>query len=750
MSKLALISGTTGQDGSYLAELLLEKNYVVYGIIRRTSLINTHRVDHLYKNKKFHLAYGDVTDSSNILSILQKMMQEYPDFTGIEIYNLAAQSHVKVSFDEPSYTAHVDALGTLNMLEAIRVLNLKDRARFYQASTSELFGKVQEVPQTETTPFYPRSPYGVAKLYGFWIVKNYREAYGIHASNGVLFNHETVSESSPMIYKRADGGLDIKPIGEICRNDCGVNIDENNKIYQSGAPTKTIEIWDKNDWTTVKYVSCYPHNIEKDNKSPKIINARNSVIMATGEHVFFKENDREVACRDIKIGDKLRTIKLPVTNSKFLLNDKLCFLLGALVGDGYISDRGDIRFTSKNENDIKLIEDIWVSLDSSNSTHKRLSTSGFTGLRNIWQLHLKGNKKLILDHELYNEDNTKRVPYQILNSSHENMIEFLKGYNLADGLKAGHCVYEFKNFKTNSPVLAQGLTYLLNQTTKQKINITVEPCEKWGYKTFYYSINILSNSKCGQNCQNSQEKLTKVLELLGQNESQRSIARITGISRSFISKVHNGYVPPLEHHLAKSKNEVKKIIDYPDYDGWFYDLETESGTFHCGIGYGHVHNSPRRGETFLTRKVTIAIGKIVRGEQDHLCIGNLDAKRDWGYAKDYVEGMWRMLQQETPDDYVLATGECHSVREFVEKAFRAVGIEIIWEGEGVNEVGKDKNTGKILVKISEKYFRPAEVDLLLGDASKAKRVLGWTPKMTFDELVATMVQHDVAQFNQYY
>jgi len=350
MSKLALISGTTGQDGSYLAENLLDKGYIVYGIIRRTSLINTKRVDHLYPNKNFHLIYGDVTDLSNIMSTLQTMIHDHADYTIIEIYNLAAQSHVKVSFDEPIYTAHVDALGTLNMLEAIRVMRLKDRVRFYQASTSELFGKVQETPQKETTPFYPRSPYGVAKLYGFWIVKHYREAYGLHVSNGILFNH-----------------------------------------------------------------------------------------------------------------------------------------------------------TSK-----------------------------------------------------------------------------------------------------------------------------------------------------------------------------------------------------------------------------------------------------RRGETFLTRKVSIAIGKIVRGEQETLYVGNLDSKRDFGHARDYVEGMWLMLQQEKPDDYVLATGECHSVREFIEKAFHQVDIDLVWEGVGLDEVGKDIKTGRVYVRVSDKYFRPTEVDLLLGDASKAKSVLKWTPKVTFDEIITEMVQHDLVNVNQYY
>jgi len=343
MIKIALITGITGQDGSYMAELLLEKDYYVYGITRRSSLINTDRIDHLFKNKKFSTMYGDVTDLSNILSDMKRIIVEHKKYDKFEIYNLAAQSHVKVSFEEPIYTAQVDALGTVNILEAIRTLDLEKTSRFYQASTSELYGKVTEIPQNENTPFYPRSPYGVAKLYGFWIVKNYRETYGIHASNGVLFNHE----------------------------------------------------------------------------------------------------------------------------------------------------------------------------------------------------------------------------------------------------------------------------------------------------------------------------------------------------------------------------------------------------------------SSRRGETFITRKITIGIGNIIRGDEECIYLGNLDAQRDWGHAKDYVNGMWLMLQQEKPDDYVLATGKCYSVRFFVERAFREAGIEIEWEGEGINEVGKDKKTGKIHIRISEKYFRPCEVELLLGDATKAKNVLNWEPKISIEELIQEMVHYDI-------
>ncbi len=338
--KYALITGITGQDGSYLTELLLEKEYKVYGIIRRASSINTQRINHLFNHENLVLRYGDMTDPQCFINVLGEMNVENPE--RIEIYNLAAQSHVKVSFENPHYTGMADGMGVLNILEAIRVLRIQDKTRFYQASTSELFGQVQEVPQKETTPFHPRSPYGVAKLYGLWIVKNYRESYGFYATNGILFNHE----------------------------------------------------------------------------------------------------------------------------------------------------------------------------------------------------------------------------------------------------------------------------------------------------------------------------------------------------------------------------------------------------------------SPRRGPTFVTRKITIGLGKICRGEMDTLVMGNIDSLRDWGHAKDYVRGMWQILQQDQPDDYVLSTQEMHSVREFIEKSFALKGFDIVWEGEGVNEIGIDKKSGKVLIRISEKYFRPAEVEQLLGDSTKARSQLGWAPEYSFDDLVKEMVEHD--------
>jgi len=340
--KVAFITGITGQDGSYLAELLLEKGYIVWGIIRRSSSINTSRIDHIFSNSNLILRYGDLSDGSCLLEILCDIKNKYPDMERLEVYNLGAMSHVKVSFEIPEYTADIDAVGTLRILNAIRSSGLQDKTRFYQASTSELYGKVVEVPQTEKTPFYPRSPYGVAKLYGFWITKNYREAYNMFSCSSILFNHE----------------------------------------------------------------------------------------------------------------------------------------------------------------------------------------------------------------------------------------------------------------------------------------------------------------------------------------------------------------------------------------------------------------SPRRAHNFVTRKVTIGLGKILRGENDKLVMGNLDSKRDWGHAKDYVYGIWLTMQQDEPDDFVLSTNEYHSVREFIEKAFALRGFDLAWKGEGLNEIGYDKNSGRELIFVSDKYFRPAEVDELLGDSTKARTVLGWKPEITFEQLVQEMVDHD--------
>ncbi len=771
--RAAFITGITGQDGSFLAEILLDKGYSVYGMIRRASNFNTKRIDHIFD--KLHIFYGDMTDIASIIHILEKIKLESYDV--IEIYNLAAQSHVKVSFENPIYTANVDAIGALNIFEAVRITNLISKTRIYQASSSEMYGHISaitgNVAQNEETPFYPRSPYGVAKLFAYWIGKNYRESYGMYICNGILQNHETLAGFMPLIFKNGKNGeIDIKPISEIVTyytTDDKPFVDENIKCYQEGLVQKELYVWDNNDWTRVKYASAYPHDIDNDNKNPRFIVSKNASYLTTSDHVIIMDDDTEKKTKDIVIGDKIKLINFPIpeVNHEYedqttdtLENDKLSFfyretteddaeLLGLLVGDGYIRKNsnniaGAARFTNKDIELIEYVKKLWekicifYNVNIDHNFYLYNGKSGFTGGL-IYQLSLLGFNDFFRKYELYNKDKTKRVPKQILNSNKQVQLKFLQGYNLADGLKSGHGIYEFRNFKTNSATLAQGLIYLIKNTTKQDFNINIEYVYKFNQYRTYYSINLLSNSK--YSLTNSEEKKEIVLSLID-SISQREIQRQTGISRDFIRKIQNDKQIGVHNKLIKN-NVVKKIIELPNYDGWFYDLETESGTFHAGIGLGRIHNSPRRAKTFVTRKITIGISRILKNKTECLVLGNLDAKRDWGYAKEYCEGMYLMLQHPQPDDYVLATGETHSVREFVEKAFQVVGIEIEWQGKGFEEVGIDKNSRRVLVRIDEKYFRPSEVEFLLGDATKAKTILGWKPQVTFDKLVELMVKADL-------
>lgn len=716
MSKKALITGITGQDGSYLTELLLSKGYDVYGVIRRASTFNTERVDHIYQDphesgRRLRLLYGDLNDASSLNKILRDVQ---PD----EIYNLGAQSHVRVSFDIPEYTAEIGGLGTLRLLEAIRETGLS-KTRFYQASSSELFGKAQEVPQRETTPFYPRSPYGVAKLYAYWITVNYRESYGLFACNGILFNHETLAGFMPMFCRR--GGemeFDIKPIREI------VEFDETIPNYQS-KPMTGIQVWGKDGWVDVSHASAYPHDVEQDNKRPRFINARSAAYMATSSHVAFLEGGVEKETGDLEVGDRLEAVDLPVPAVRNPLSQEEAELIGMMVGDGSITyaKRGiglSAKFTNSDPDIRNHFKALWESV-TGGTTKFNPTLSGFNPDRLVGQLALISGNDWLRSLDIYSKDHKKRIPKRILNATRDAQLAFLKGYNMTDGLKANRCTYEFRNFKTNSATLAMGLWYLIEQTTGQAVNLTVE--QKADGRLFY-SLNLLSPvDRVGK------EERVKELALAG--VGQREMERLTGISRTFIRKIQRGGAACPEHYRKRLGSEIKKIIDLENYDGWFYDLETSSGEFHCGVGTCHVHNSPRRGETFVTRKITRAAAAIKLGLQNKLYLGNLDAKRDWGHARDFVEAMWLMLQQDEPDDYVIATGKTHSVREFLDEAFGHLDLD--W---------------KQFVEIDPRYFRPSEVDQLIGDASKARRKLGWEPKITFKELARMMVEADLADLKK--
>ena len=748
--KIAFITGITGQDGSYLAELLLEKGYIIHGLIRRASLINTTRIDHIFENKNLKLHYGDMTDGSCLTNCLATIKSNYPDMERLEIYNLAAQSHVKVSFEMPEYTADTDGFGTLKLLEAIRSNKLENITRFYQASTSELYGKVVEVPQTEKTPFYPRSPYGVAKLYAHWITKNYRESYDMFSCSGLLFNHETIAANSPMIYKIGLNSLeiDIKPISEIVKYHTipdGILINEDDEIYQEGEVLTDLYVWDNNDWTKVKFASGYKHDIINNPKFPKFINSKKSCYMATNTHHIIMDDNSEKEVQNITLEDSVKLVNLPDNyNFEKNIDDYEAEFIGMIVGDGYINNKNIIRFINSDENIrnycIELYEKICKKYNKEFKYYYYPSKSGFNSEKIVGYIDFTSSSWYLKRSNIYNEDKTKRIPKIILNTNKENKIAFLKGYNKADGLKKNKCVYEFKNFKTNSAVLASGLIYLLENTTKQEYNINLERKVDKDIIRFYYSINILSNSRFSK--RKNFEKMEIINKLFEEGKSIREISRITNISRQFIQNINRNKEIKNQDIKFKVTNSVKKIVEHYNYNGWFYDLETESGTFHCGVGQGLVHNSPRRAHNFVTRKITIGLGKIVRGEADKLVLGNLDAKRDWGHSKDYVYGMWLILQNDKPEDFVLSTNEFHSVREFVEKAFALRGFDIAWKGSGIDEIGYDKNTGRELIFVSEKYFRPAEVEELLGDSTKARTELGWVPKISFDELVKEMVDND--------
>lgn len=698
----ALLSGVSGQDGSYLSELLLEKGYEVFGIIRRNS-VSEHQESRIH-GLDVKTFYGDVLDQSSLKQIMSDVK---PD----EIYNLAAQSHVRVSFDIPQFTTQTNAIGVINMLEAYK--QACPNAKFYQASSSEMFGNSIDPDgfQRESTPMHPVSPYGCAKLFGYSIVRHYRNAYGLFASNGILFNHETISEDEPIIFNK-DNKIDIKPINEIVEF-----VNQSKKTYQCG-PVSDIKVWDHNDWTNVKYASAYPHDIKNDNKHPKVINSRNGVYTATGSHVVFTEND-EVETSRIKIGDRLKNIELPKNKNKTnecSMNEAA--LIGMMVADGSItySKKGigvSSKFTKNNPVIRKKFSKLWNSV-TGGCCRLQINKSPFNG-KNVYQLCLTGGSDWLRSIDLYTKDKHKKIPKIILNSTNKIYLEFLRYYNMCDGLKKNKCKYEFKNFKTNSKTLAMGLIFLIKNTTNQDINISVEIRNN----KFYYSINLLSPNGLGI----SRDKYKIVKHMLSKKISQREICRKTSISRSFIRKVQNGYSGNASHFLKKDSNGVKKIINFDNYNGWFYDLETESGHFHAGIGSLLLHNSPRRGSNFVTNKVVKTAVQIKKGLVNNLVLGNMDSYRDWGHSKDYVRAMNMILGHKEPDDFVISTMKTHSVRDLCKYVF--------------NKLDLDLN----LIKQDAKYMRPEELKYLQGDSTKAREILGWNPEYTFKSMLDEMIKH---------
>jgi GDPmannose 4,6-dehydratase len=653
-ARRALITGITGQDGSYLADLLLEKGYEVHGMVRRSSTEAFERIEHIRDSLTLHT--GDLLDQRSLVDVMRACEPH-------EIYNLAAMSFVAASWNQPVLTAEFSGVGVTRMLEAMR--EVAPGARFYQASSSEMFGKVQEIPQTEKTPFYPRSPYGVAKAYGHFITVNYRESYDLFGCSGLLFNHESVMSNTPLI-SRTRGLVDVTTPAEL------VPLRPRGPAVQTFTPDG-VEIWDGEEWVEVRAVTATHRRLKEPDHRPLSVEARAGVVGVTAHHNMLGADEEIVAAQDLAAGDELKlAASMPQPVPWTVATTELAELLGALAGDGYVSPRGSVRFTNNSDEMRAAVAELWSRLFMG-STRLWFGTSGWNPDREVAQLDLGGSAVGgWLREQLYTKDGFKKVPPLVLNAERDVQEAFLNGYYAADGLKKGRS----DSVKTNSPVLAQGLVWLYALQDRE-CSVYVEQRGK----AVYYQLNVRSGVLAGGKGQ----------------------------------------------HLAKNPAEIRRVepLQSPPSE-WHFDIETESGKLCAGVGRLVISNSPRRGLEFVTRKVTHGAVSIKLGLRDELLLGNLDAERDWGYAKDYVEAMWLMLQQDEPEDYVIATGEAHSVRELVDVAFGHVGLD-----------------PEQYVRTDPKYFRPAEVDHLIGDASKARERLGWTPRTSFEELVRLMVDADL-------
>lgn len=666
--KKALITGCNGQDGSYLSELLLSKDYQVFGMTRRSSVDTTERIKHLLDNDHFHLVEGDVIDATGVFCLVDDI---HPD----EIYNLAAQSHVATSFSQPSATFEINAIGPLNFLEAIK--QRSPLTKFYQASTSELFGDTKESPQNEKTPFKPDSPYAVAKLAAHNLVRLYRQSYGIFASAGILFNHECVSATLTPVMVRQNGLIDILPVGELCTYKEGY-------VRPQLTIPKNLEIWDITGWTKIKALTVTKRRKDDLDHRMICVNSRGGSFIATAHHKALNSDEEEIRVDSIVSGDRVSLCDdYPEIGQEMFVSDIEAEFLGYMVADGYVSkDAHHVQFTKNDQTLRDRVNTLWRLL-TGGTTRTEEGLSGFDGIST--QLHLNGADttfKQQLRNYLYTADSFKRVPKRVLNCP-SCWKAFIDAYYAGDGLKSDitRCQYKYQSFKTNSSTLAAGIIFIIHSVTGQTFNINT-----------YFDGDVL----------------TYHVNFRSPNLSNKGA------------------------HFVKPINEVTKCLSVNGID-FVVDIETESGTFNCGVGLSHIHNSPRRGENFVTRKITKYVGELAyaiskRVEIPKLLLGNLDSKRDWGHARDYVEAMWMMLQHDTPDDFVIATGRTHSIRDFLDMAFTRIGID---------------NWSEYVLESSQ-FKRPSDVCLLQGDASKARIELEWTPKVNLCQLVDEMVEADCA------
>ena len=628
----ALITGITGQDGSYLAELLLEKGYEVHGMVRRSSTERFERIEHLRDRITLHQA--DLLDQRSLVDALRAARPA-------EIYNLAAMSFVAVSWIQPTLTAEFTGVGVTRMLEAMR--EVCPDARFYQASSSEMFGKVREVPQNELTPFYPRSPYGVAKAYGHFITVNYRESYDLHATSGILFNHECLSGQVPLIMRDA-GVLMVESIAEL------VPFRATGSDVQSFVPDRLLEVWDGRQFTPIRAVTATRRRQGDADHQMLSIEARGGQAVVTAHHQMLDGEQQRVRADSVGETDRMALADgFPEAPNWSVLSAELAELLGLLCADGSVEPSRNQISIAAHDRELRRRVD-------------RLCSRCFSEREQAahW-----------LHSELYTPAGHKRVPPLVLNGDAAAREAFLRAFELA----AGHELDGEGSLVTDHAVLAQGLCWIYSLAGRPA-SVQVEHI---GPASFYH-LNVKSR---------------------------------VGVS--------SGGAP-----LRPELDEVRAIVPRERVgDEWVFDLETTSGKLCAGVGLLIVHNSPRRGLEFVTRKITWHAAALRLGLVSELRLGNLEAQRDWGYAKDYVEAMWMMLQNEQPQDYVIATGVGHTVRRCLEIAFDQAGLPI-----------DDR------VVIDESLTRPAEVDHLIGDASKAKSELGWEPRTNFEQLIRLMVDAD--------
>jgi GDPmannose 4,6-dehydratase len=667
--KVALVTGGTGQDSSYLMEILLDKGYFVVGCKRRSSSINTSRIDHLYHHPNLRLEWLEMSDVSAMYRLLLK---HRPD----EIYNLAAQSHVQVSFALQESTVDSVAMGFLRLLNAAR--DIVPSARVYQASSSEMFGDNPDVPFNEESVLMPASPYACAKCFCHQLARNYRKSYGMFIASGILFNHECFYYDTPVILKRGDS-IDVCYVGSLIPSR--KNITKDSLLETKDYAGHGVKIWDGNKFADVLTISRRTlSTLASENRIKITTNTSHGVVDTTPNHsLILAEGKKSSAASCCSNVDKLLHGTYPaLTSNNKILSEEASEFLGLLCSDGHVSNH--LRLTNScpiiQGRFLELARTLFCFADYRKSEY----VSGFGGrttnidLKGVSSSVVSWIRELLYDHRTGH----KKVPSEVLNASVEVKQAFFRGYYAGDGQKAGSkSCYEYKSFTTNSPLLAQGLLLLCSE---------IIPNQDFCISSFYQKA----------------KKYTRV---------------------NFNSpNCHGGSGA----HLKKDRDLINRVLRSEVENQHVFDVETSTGKINAGVGTMVVANSPRRGETFVSRKITLGAARIAHGLEEKLYLGNLDAKRDWGYAKEYMEVAWKMLQQDQPDDFVIATGTSHSVREFAEKTFTYAGL----------------GDYKKYVEVDARYLRPHEVPFLLGDSSKAQRDLGWTPKVRIDELIELMYTDD--------